>query len=402
MPSNNSADDSSIVGSDPSELSRTPFGDTNLTVGTEVEAPLSESGSVTYTDCGYSSSSIVSDLRTEYGGRTQYPDGEIGRDPTAGIEIRSYPMSTEELADWYDYTVRNIRETHSYEPTGYAGPDSGATSFGLHIHISPLSRSTAEALYELSILPWFQNFVCTSITREHTAQVFRSSYCGMSFDPGPRSSNNVVTMCEPEENHWEWRMPEPMEPENFNLVMRFLELLQSEGKDAAKEYAKTFVYSADDALTSVKRAKACDISSMFTNSGETDISRQPDHDSTELAVDFYNEVSTSAYRPYIYTVTHNGESYYAMYSSNYADDETFSDMGVEYTANEVLRTDDLNPVTDSAVVDTVRQFVIDERDNVDHSDSPDKSKATDALLEVLEQAGSIDAAQTNENAQTTQ
>ena len=50
MPSNNSADDSSIVGSDPSELSRTPFGDTNLTVGTEVEAPLSESGSVTYTD----------------------------------------------------------------------------------------------------------------------------------------------------------------------------------------------------------------------------------------------------------------------------------------------------------------------------------------------------------------
>lgn len=368
-----------------------PQGNTHLTVGTEIEYPMSELGETTYTQPGrYSNfrAELLEYVDEMYGG---FPDGEVGRDPTAGIEVRSFPMSPTELSRWFRESIDIISDLYPYEPTGYADGRS-ASSFGLHIHISNLSEETARSLYRLSSSAWFQPLVCTSLVHSdsvQTYQVFRDNYCRMSFDASSTSSNDVVTRVN--NQHWEWRLVEPMEPDNFALVMRFLEILKSDGERRAERYARTLVENAHENLTSVKRAKAIGLTERVTDAsiGNATIRRTPSP-LNEESMEFWSDVRSEAYSPYIYRVTmegeehtFNGSEFYAFFSESYSDDEEFDAGGIEFTPKTVLHAGSLEPVDDEDTVQAVNEFVIENRTHVEDGDNPTKNEATEALAKAM-------------------
>ena len=111
MPNDTADDSSSIVDIDQDELTRRPQGTTDLTVGTEVEAPMARGAEASYTEPGVYSGDLVGLLRDRFGGRRAYPDGYIGTDPTAGVEIRSDPLTPVSLSDWFARVIRDIRRS---------------------------------------------------------------------------------------------------------------------------------------------------------------------------------------------------------------------------------------------------------------------------------------------------
>lgn len=377
----------------------------DLTVGTEVEYPQVQSSYevTTLSRRAAGSHGLRSTVRSDYGGSGGWPDGNIGSDPTAGIELRSDPMSTDDLRDWYRMSIAELSKYSPHEPCGVSVSGDRASTIGLHLHFSgdmfegSDGRRKGEALYELSQEPWFKLFACSSIADDpgsKTYQVFRSSYCSMNYTD--HSSNSVVNRVN--DDHFEWRLLEPVTPDHFDLVLDFFEIFADEGIDEARDFARGLVDDFDHRLTAVKRAHALGIEDMLDERRGSSETTQEDFDivrgtpanrrlDNPEAQGFYNEVYNASNAPYIYVVEDqaSGDNYIAMYSENYSEsDNPFEFNGVQFQFDDVLDARDLSDVT-TAQADAVYDAVGEYRNGGRQSNNVQKSPATNALLDRCEQ-----------------
>ena len=178
------------------------------------------------------------------------PIGKMTSDHV-GAEITSDQLrlhSTEpEL--WHAGTIETATEMgHPFAPTGL-----GETNFGAHLHLSEIPPEKAEFLYEISTEPWFRMFVCTSMK---PGQVDPWRHGGVSSrdmrEGRPFDAQYIVKPCHGT-GHYEWRLPEPTDPQHFAAIMHFLRLLDIDGTEAAQEYAENLVFGGDTRLMAVRQ-----------------------------------------------------------------------------------------------------------------------------------------------------
>lgn len=235
-------------------------------LGVELEIPLRPEGVKPFTAVGQPSDddrykSIQ--LGHARGGQMTYE--RIG-DREYGIEARSPSGGVPyyDIADWYEHSVEEIEDKfgREMEPVGFYGD----TTAGLHIHLSPLTEEQARSFYHVSQEPWMKVFCGASLAnRDHDGgevclfPVSRSdgkrgtNYCEDSFDKWHHSCVNKHRKGGV--GHYEWRLPEPMGPDHFDLLVEFIvRFLDNENQ--AVEWAENVVREGDDRLTSVKRAKS--------------------------------------------------------------------------------------------------------------------------------------------------
>jgi len=361
--------------------------------GTEVEYPQVQNGNdmTTFTEPAMGSHNLRGEVRDDYGGNGGWPDGYIGSDPTAGIELRSDQLNADSLAQWYRESIVELSKYSPHEPCGVSA-NSRASTIGLHLHFSGPGFTTQKAreLYEMSAEPWFKLFACSSLARgdEDTYQVFRANYCGMRYSDSP--SNDCVNRAEYETDHWEWRMLEPVTPDHFDLVMEFMETLRNDGASEARSFARSLVDDLDPRLTAVKRAQALDIASEVEafDADEPDQRYQIDRSAVSETSEFFNEVYNASRAPYIYRVrdTETGAPYYVMYSNNYDMTNDFEHAGISYDYNSVLDAESLTLVPGelaNRLREQVQRHRHGNRDSGGRFGSTRTSDATDALVNRL-------------------
>jgi len=361
--------------------------------GTEIEYPQVQNGNemTTFTEPAHGSHGLRSQVRDDYGGSGGWPDGYIGSDPTAGIEVRSDQLTADQLSQWYRESIVELSKYSPHEPCGVSA-NSRASTIGLHLHFSGpgFSEAKARELYQLSSEPWFKLFACSSLARggQDTYQVFRSSYCGMRYTDEP--SNACVNRAERGEDHWEWRMLEPVTPDHFDLVMEFMETLRNDGTDEARAFARSYVNDLDPRLTAVKRAQALDIEAEIEAFDTDDMGSryQIDRNPIDETSEFFNAVYNASAAPYIYRARdeETGNVYYVMDSDNYTSSDSFDIGGVSFDHNSVLNATTLSSAPRSEA-NRLREDVRAHRHGTNNSNSrfgsTRTSDATDALVERL-------------------
>lgn len=301
-------------------------------VGVEVETPtLPHGGSDPMRSYGQKSSHLESVLRAEVGeGNRDYGwphGGRITSDISVGTEIVSGPGSNdlggipiEEASGWYEDTLETINAYEQHVPVGLINTSNQTA--GLHIHFShPDTEEVhdfAEWLYNRSAEDdWLRVFACSSIADQHgnqTAQVFRGDR-HVKFNGFGRDRPNAVSIKNRASGHYEWRMPEPMTVENFELLMEFL-MRAADDRDAAVEWASELVYGGDSRLTSIQRARATGVDS-FEPPTTIDGLQVVRGSSTDTHA-FHDAVFNRSDMPFIYRIyTEDGryaETYYLLAS----------------------------------------------------------------------------------------
>lgn len=180
------------------------------------------------------------------GSRGWEPGGYMGSDHT-GAEITSEPMQlhSTEPEIWYARSIE-IAEELGYPFAAVGSHDS--TNFGLHLNLSPVTEEQQEFLYQIMSEPWFDAFIGASVTYEgadpwrhgggHSARTQRDSEIRYNEDVG---------------DYIEWRLPEPGLPNHVSAVFHFLRVLDTEGPEAAHDYAHDMVWDRSELLTSVQQ-----------------------------------------------------------------------------------------------------------------------------------------------------
>lgn len=197
---------------------------------------------------------------------------ELIGNQTYGTEIRTPNggLPIDEVEDWYRGVLNEFAEKTGkrMEPVGLM---SGTTA-GLHTHISPLSREQAQTLCDFSKEPWMWVFACSTLAEGHAlnedqpvATVLRSklaeeapysNYCRMKYG----GSHSFVVNRRFDDHH-EWRLPEPMTTEHFEILMEFIRRF-IEDPDRAENFARSLVSSGDERLTSIRRAKEIGVENL--------------------------------------------------------------------------------------------------------------------------------------------
>lgn len=352
----------------PDEITMDPT-ESDLKVGLEVEYPKAPSwGSDRFKKRSKKSSDLHSRMRSASIPRRF---GNTTRDGTVGLEQTSEVLDIEDAADWYADVIEFIEEEWN-TPYGYTSLLSGGSTAGLHIHISPLSDEQARSLYDISTTPWAQALFCSAIVSDDAGDdwtVFRNNrYAQMNFDSGRYSAVHRVR-----NDHWEWRMPEPMTAGNMEIVARFLTLLEQD-PDEATRYAQERLDAADDRITSLRRAEVIGIDVEDI----PDVRARPYDDDP----DFFRELSDEWAAPEIYYVEVPGGDFdadeYFVTESQMAGE--VSTLGYEVDANGVYYgdSDSLTPVEDPEIERRVRAALERYR-----SGSISQSEATDEVKKAL-------------------
>lgn len=229
------------------------------TVGVEFEYPTTGNPDAAPAVEGENSRQLYNDARSDNNREwpvspDEIPMGAMTSDHV-GAEITSAQMDlhTTQPEAWYVGSIQRATEYgYPFAATGY-----GDTVFGMHIHMSELPRYKAEGLLEVSQEPWFRTFICSSVG-PGTADPWRHGGISVSDLNGQRDfeSQRCVNARINGDNHYEWRLPEPVMPDHFEMVMHFLRTLEIDGVDAAREYARERVEAADDRLTAVQQFRA--------------------------------------------------------------------------------------------------------------------------------------------------
>lgn len=380
----------------------------NLNVGIEVESPTLP-GTVgsddKYRSWGSKSDRLYRQLAEEFGSdphaRPEWPHGgQVTSDVSVGLEVHSAPegqtnggIPVDEAKDWYPETLDLIEEFGTHVPVGKMTHDSQTA--GMHIHFSlddhEAAREFAEQLYDVSQKEWMQVFVGSSIAElggPTTAEVFRGTR-HVSFG-GELGHGNVVQRRTP--GHYEWRLPEPATRDHFPLVMDYLYRLADEGPDAANEWAKELVYSADSRLTAFTRAEAIGTETFAGSIPALDdylVSREEDGSTG----DFFETVYRRADLPYIYKVEVDdagfASTYYALTTMTGTDADAAPD-GYEHVFPEAQSGDTwvVQPTSDGGVemaspedARVVAEAVNTWPDSTE--EEYETSSATDVFLEAL-------------------
>jgi hypothetical protein len=181
-----------------------------------------------------------------------------------GYELRTQDggVRFHDAPDIYRESLAALQEQAGvdYNPVGL----TRNTTAGLHIHISGMSEADADALYRLSHKPAVQLLCGSTIAirdsdgnRTEVFAVGRREYSGYcNMDKGTHH-NDVVNTRNLADGHYEWRLPEPMDAQHFVLVKQFIGWLDSDGEQAALEFARNMTHSVDERITAIRRAKMC-------------------------------------------------------------------------------------------------------------------------------------------------
>lgn len=316
------------------------FDDSDLQVGIEFEYPAAPGWSEEekYTTYGRRTRSEADTIRREERGWTH--GGSAGWDGTVGIEITSPVLDAADGWKWYADTKDRVENEYGI-PLAPTGLMESSTA-GLHIHLSPISRDEAKALYELSTTSWAKAFFCSSIVSENGTNqwpVFRSGnrppdsgYCRFE---GWDSTNHYNCTNQRRGDHWEWRLPEPMSVDNFEHVMEFLVRFH-EDIELGVQYAQEVLDSGTNEITSIKRAEM--VGMEFDDDAE--IARAPAPESAE----FYEHVEERPWLPEIHRVGMDGRTFYLFDTRLQG---TFEAGGVQFDHDDVLNARTLEPVDDA-------------------------------------------------------
>lgn len=180
----------------------------------------------------------------------EIPEGQMDRDHV-GAEITSAQLDlhTTQPEAWFVGSIQRA-EDMGYS---YAASGSGDTCFGMHLHLSEVPQRKAEGLLEISRQPWFRTFICSSVGPD-SADPWRHGGVNTSGLSGERNFDRQrVVNNRRGEGHYEWRLPEPVMPDHFEMVMHFLRLLETDGVAEARQYARGRVDAADERLTAVQQ-----------------------------------------------------------------------------------------------------------------------------------------------------
>jgi hypothetical protein len=225
------------------------------TVGVELEYPIGDrsvqDGPSLYADTSHDMRNMDWDVHVD----GVEPTGRAGRDHV-GAEVRSpvFDLHTSQPEEWYTKSILWGEENgYNFAANGY-----GATNFGLHMHLSQLSDEQRDFIDEISRERWIIPFVCSSISTT-TADPWRHGGVNSralvegedsrTTIPGANVGNNLRHSS----RHFEWRLPEPMMPDHYSMVMHFLRLVSLGELDRAYDYAYERVHDADPRLTAVQQ-----------------------------------------------------------------------------------------------------------------------------------------------------
>lgn len=178
--------------------------------------------------------------------------GLEARTPDGGIHYRA-------IGDWYAAAYREIEERfeREIEPTGFYGNGTA----GLHTHLSPISERKADELFRFSKTAEAQVFCSASVAAftsdgnpECDVPVTRPAHCQM---PDSRRNNHDCCVNKHRsggEGHYEWRLPEPMYPDHFRLLVDFIARFMR-NPDDGKQFVRELVMEGDERLTAIRRFK---------------------------------------------------------------------------------------------------------------------------------------------------
>lgn len=242
-----------------------------IRLGVEIEVPFRPRGAEPMTAMGVPSNDKSlhdTELSHPLGGELthEWIGGQVV-DKVRGLEARTPDGGVPyyDLTDWYRCTVKEVEELagRRMEPAGFFGK----TTAGLHVHASPLTYDQAERLWELSQQPWMHVFAGTTIAGKdadgNDVSVFpvvRSGWKDRHLkieDFDKRHDSCVNKHRKGGTGHYEWRVPEPMPPEHFELVVEFL-VRFCDDADSAASWAKSLVQEGDRRITAFQRADALD------------------------------------------------------------------------------------------------------------------------------------------------
>jgi len=339
----------------------------DLNIGLEVEYPGMQEQDEYLISRGRSTTSL------QRGVDSMLWPGNLGRpvhDGTVGLEVVSNVLDLADAANWYRDVIEHVEQEHNtpYQPTGLMSTGNTA---GLHMHLSSLSRSKAEDLYEISQTPWAKILFCTSIASHDdnlSWPVFRGGrYCQMQLGAG-----HYDVVNERGGGHYEWRLPEPVVPGHMEIIARFLRLFE-QSTDAAIEYAQEILDDADERLTSVQRAEAVgmEIDEM------PEVRREPFEDTRS----FYETVEQDWWYPEIYQVSYDGRPFYLFESRL---DGPWEVNGVTFTADDVLYADELDVVEDETYTQEVWSAY-----TLNGTEDTRETEATEELKKIIKKKKSI-------------
>ena len=183
---------------------------------------------------------------------------------THGYEVRTTDITSADLLrGWYHNVYNTINRRREIEPCGYHGDGTA----GLHLHLSPLADETAQMLYEVSSEPWMRLLACTSVAAfDSEGEMLPKYHVLRGEDPDVR---NPCPQKRPDGGfgkrraiadrsglgHYEWRLPEPMFPTSFGVLLDVVMTAISDGRDAAREQAMEVLHNEPKVVTAILRAR---------------------------------------------------------------------------------------------------------------------------------------------------
>lgn len=214
-------------------------------IGIELEYPQARSSQTVPAGQAGSSGNARSHLRAEFGRGSWLEDefgdrgGYVGSDHV-GAEITSgiLNLQSDEPEQWYEQSIE-LAEDEGFR---FAASGYGDTVFGLHMHMSEMNEAQIEKIGNIANSEYGRVFFCASVDES-------------SLDPwrhgGVGSTRNVFRQDSRGTNHYEFRLPEPVQQEHFALIMEFMRKIARGELDEAEEFARDLVYDRDERLTAV-------------------------------------------------------------------------------------------------------------------------------------------------------
>lgn len=186
---------------------------------------------------------------------------------TYGWEARTTETkSMAQLCHWYNRAYNDIESIGKHgttiEPCGYHGDGTA----GLHVHFSKLTGEEAQMIHDISSEPWMRLLACTSVAAfDHKGNLLPKYHVLRGDDPdvgNPCPQRSVsgpgkrrVIAKRGGAGHYEWRLPEPMLPTSFYLLMDVVSVALNESPTEAERVARRIFDERSDEVTAIKRAR---------------------------------------------------------------------------------------------------------------------------------------------------
>jgi hypothetical protein len=257
-------------------------------VGIELEYPVA-SGDREALLYGDDSSSLRREVGTSNPWHPTSADagwGQMTRDHV-GAEITSPRLSlhSDEPETWYSGSIERAEELgYPFAPTGY-----GYTNFGLHHHLSDVTEDVANEIEAFCAEPWTRVFFCTSV-RAGSIDPWRHGGVAPQTSEGNWAVCGTARGVRGRGTHYEFRLPEPMPPEQHELFLDFLRRVDLFGIDNAREFVAEKVVQRDERLAAIRQYKLLrDQNDDFPSENGIEHTNQHDQEAAEFLVELMGD-----------------------------------------------------------------------------------------------------------------